>query len=78
MPEKIAASVLHNGTDYLLSVKDNQPKLVKAVEQAFPVSELVHFEGDAYVTDEKNRGRQETRHHVVKEFTEKFQDLSYE
>ena len=56
--KKIAASVLHKGADYLLSVKDNQPKLVKAFEQAFPVSELAHFEGDAYVTDEKNRGRQ--------------------
>jgi len=44
-----------------LSVKDNQPKLAKAFEQAFPASGLVHFEGDAYVTDEKNRDRQETR-----------------
>ena len=67
--KKIAASVLHKGADYLLSVKDNQPKLVKAFKQAFPVSELVHFEGDAYVTDEKNRGRQEMRHHIVREFT---------
>jgi len=75
--KKIAANVLHKSADYLLSVKDNQPKLVKAFEQAFPVSELVHFEGDAYVTDEKNRGRQETWHHIVKYFTEEFQDLSY-
>ena len=67
--KKIAASVLHKGADYLLSVKDNQPKLVKAFEQAFPVSELAHFEGNAYVTDEKNRGRQEMRHHIVREFT---------
>ena len=44
--KKIAASVLHKGADYLLSVKDNQPKLVKAFKQAFPVSELVYFEGD--------------------------------
>ena len=39
--KKIAASVLHKGANYLLSVKDNhrnQPKLVKAFEQAFPVS----------------------------------------
>jgi len=42
------------------------------------VSELVHFEGDAYVTDEKNCGRQETRYHIVKEFTAEFQELSYE
>ena len=49
--KKIAASVLHKGADYLLSVKDNQPKLVKAFEQAFPVNERVHFEGesDTYV-----------------------------
>ena len=32
--KKIAASVLYKGADYLLSVKDNQPKLVKAFEQA--------------------------------------------
>ena len=68
--KKIAGSVLHKGANYLLSVKDNQPKLVKAFEQAFPASELVHFEDDAYVTDEKDRGRQKTRHHIVKEFTE--------
>lgn len=52
--------MLHKGTDYLRSVKDNQPKLVKAFVQAFPVSELADFEGDMYVTDEKNRGCQET------------------
>ena len=52
------------------------PKLVKAFEQAFSVSELAHFEGDAYVTDEKNRGRQEARHHIVKEFTESFRSLA--
>jgi predicted transposase YbfD/YdcC len=33
--------------------KDNQPKLVKVFEQALPMSELINFEGDAYVTDEK-------------------------
>ena len=70
--------MLHKGADYLLSVKDNQSKLAKVFEQAFPVSELVHFEGDAYVTDEKNCGRQETRYHIVKESTEEFQELSYE
>ena len=51
--KKIAASVLRKGADYLLSVKDNQPKLVKAFEQAFPVSELVNFKGGACVTDKK-------------------------
>jgi predicted transposase YbfD/YdcC len=53
--------------------QNNQSKLVKAFEQAFPVSELAHFKGDAYVTNEKNRGRQETRHHIIENFTEQFQ-----
>jgi predicted transposase YbfD/YdcC len=30
------------------------------------------------VNDEKNRGRQETRYHIVKELTEEFQELNYE
>ena len=66
--KKIAASVLHKGTDYLLSVKDNQPKLVKAFEQAFPVNERVHFEGesDTYVTEEKNRVFRKTWCHILK------------
>lgn len=76
--KKIAAEVTRQGADYLLAVKDNQPKLVEAFEQAFPMSQLVNFEGDAYVTDEKSRGRQETRYHFVSEFTEAFQELSYE
>lgn len=73
--KKIAAEVLHQEADYLLAVKDNQPKLVEAFEQAFPMNTLVNFEGDAYVTDEKNRGRQETRYHIVSEVTEEFQTL---
>ena len=70
--KKIAANVLHKSADYLLSVKDNQPKLVKAFEQAVLVSELVHLEGDAYVTDEEDRGRQETHYHIAKEFTKEY------
>ncbi|WP_168016705.1 hypothetical protein [Halomonas salinarum] len=42
------------------------------------MAEVVNFEGDAYVTDEKNRGRQETRYHIVSDLTEDFQELSYE
>jgi hypothetical protein len=38
--KKIAASVLHEGADYPLSVKDNRPKLVKAFEQAFPAGKM--------------------------------------
>jgi len=75
--KKIAASVLHKGADYLLSVKDIQPKLVKAFKRAFPVSELVHFEGDIYVTGAKNRGRQETPCDILKYFTYYLQYLGH-
>ena len=37
---------------------------------------LVDFEGNAYVTDEKNRGSQEIRHHIAREFIQEFQDPS--
>jgi predicted transposase YbfD/YdcC len=76
--KKIATQVLQKGADYLLSVKGNQPALADAFEAAFPMAKVVNFEGDAYVTDEKNRGRQETRYHIVSEVTEEFQELSYE
>ncbi|WP_226916970.1 ISAs1 family transposase, partial [Halomonas sp. FME65] len=76
--KKIATQILQKGADYLLSVKDNQPALADAFEAAFPMAKVASFEGDAYVTDEKNRGRQETRYHIVSDVTEEFQELSYE
>ena len=76
--KKIATQVLQKGADYLLSVKDNQPALADAFEAAFPMAKVASLEGDAYVTDEKNRGRQEIRYHIVSEVTEEFQELSYE
>lgn len=42
------------------------------------MAKVVSFERDAYVTDEKSRGRQETRYHIVSEVAEEFQELSYE
>ncbi|WP_280551814.1 ISAs1 family transposase [Halomonas sp. 25-S5] len=76
--KKIATQVLQKGADYLLSVKDNQPALADAFEAAFPMAKIVNFEWDAYVTDEKKRGRQEPRYHIVSKVTEEFQELSYE
>ncbi|MCE9664052.1 ISAs1 family transposase [Halomonas sp. M5N1S17] len=76
--KKIATQVLQKGADYLLSVKDNQPALADAFEAAFPMAKVASFEGGAYVTDEKNRGRQETRYHIVSEITDEFQEISNE
>jgi len=60
----------------LLSVKENQPALADAFEAAFPMPKVVNFEGDAYVTDEKNRGRQETRYHIVSRLLKNFRRLA--
>ncbi len=76
--KKIATQILQQDADYLLSVKENQPALAGAFEAAFPMTKVVDFEGDAYVTNEKNRGRQETRYHIVSDFPPEFQELSYE
>ncbi|MBF8224040.1 ISAs1 family transposase [Halomonas sp. 328] len=62
--KKIATEVLQKGAD--------------AFEAAFPMAKVASFTGDSYVTDEKNRGRQETRYHIVSEITDEFQEISYE
>jgi len=77
--KNIASQVLQKGADYLLSVgEENQPALADAFEAAFLMATVVNFEGDAYVTDEKNRGQQETRYHIVSEVSEEFQKLIYD
>ncbi|MCK2183037.1 ISAs1 family transposase [Halomonas sp. YJPS3-2] len=76
--KKIATQVLQKGADYLLSVKESQPALAEEFEAAFPMAKVVNFDGDAYVPDEKNRRRQETRDHMVSEITEEFREISYE
>ena len=76
--KKIATQVLQKGADYLQSVKENQPALADVFEAAFPMTKVVNFEGDAYVTDEKSRGRQETRYHIVSEVTDEIKEFSYE
>lgn len=76
--KKIAQTVREKGADYLLSVKENQPRLAAAFEEAFPMNVIANYPGDSYVTVEKNRGREESRYHVVSDVTPEFQELSYE
>ncbi len=59
--KKIAQTVREKGADYLLSVKENQPRLAAAFEEAFPMNVIANYPGDSYVTVEKNRGREESR-----------------
>ncbi|WP_152527079.1 ISAs1 family transposase, partial [Halomonas sp. PBN3] len=75
---KIAHQVRQKGADYLLAVKENQPKLADAFEAAFPMKVIANYVGDSFTTVEKNRGREESRYHVVSGVTEEFQELSYE
>ncbi|TDX32174.1 putative transposase YbfD/YdcC [Modicisalibacter xianhensis] len=74
--KKIATQVVQQAADYLLSVKENQPALADAFEAAFPMAKVVSFEGDSYVTDEKSRGRQEPRYHLVSDFSRNFSTLA--
>lgn len=76
--KKIAQTIRETGADYLLAEKENQPKLAAAFEEAFPVSVIANYPGDSYVTVEKNRGREESRYHVVSDVSSEFQELSYE
>ncbi|QTF93970.1 ISAs1 family transposase, partial [Halomonas sp. BM-2019] len=76
--KKIAHTIRENGADYQLAVKENQPKLAAAFEEAFLMNVIANYLGDSYVTVEKNRGREESRYHVVSDVTSEFQELSYE
>ncbi len=59
--KKIAQKVLDKNADYLLAVKGNQGRLAQAFDIYFDMSMLQNHDGDSYSTQEKSRGRQETR-----------------
>ncbi|EPU1457787.1 ISAs1 family transposase [Escherichia coli] len=59
--KKIAQKVLNKNADYLLAVKGNQGRLEQAFDNYFDMSMLQKHDGDSYSTQEKSRGRQETR-----------------
>ncbi|PMN96656.1 transposase [Vibrio sp. 10N.222.55.C12] len=59
--KKIAQKILDKNADYLLAVKGNQGRLEQAFNNYFDMSMLQNHDGDSYSTQEKSRGRQETR-----------------
>ncbi|CAH8242582.1 hypothetical protein VAEKB19_7050012 [Vibrio aestuarianus] len=59
--KKIAQKILNKNADYLLAVKGNQGRLEQAFDNYFDMSMLQKHDGDSYSTQEKSRGRQETR-----------------
>jgi predicted transposase YbfD/YdcC len=64
----IARTIVTQGGDYLLSVKDNQPKLHEAIQEHFEIAEAEGFrnlEPDVSQTLDKGHGRLETRRCTV-------------
>lgn len=64
----IARTIVTQGGDYLLSVKDNQPKLHEAIQEYFGIAEAEGFrnlEPDVSETLDKGHGRLETRRCTV-------------
>ncbi len=66
--KEIAEKIVGKGGDYLLTVKDNQARLRKDIEECL----TQYMEGDeedkaytTYESKEKGHGREETRHYVV-------------
>ena len=64
----IARTIVDQGGDYLLSVKDNQPKLNEAIQEYFAIAEAESFRNldpDQSETVDKGHGRFETRRCTV-------------
>lgn len=68
--KKIAKQIIDGGGDFTLAVKDNHPKLAKALSDFF----VARFENEDFAEfgcrqvqtlDEKSRGRRESRHYTV-------------
>ena len=75
----IAAKIVDAEGDYLLAVRDNQPRLYKAVVKQFETlrdSAVPHAREHYATTTEMNRGRQETRACWVLPITDEFSEAA--
>lgn len=65
----IAAQIIAGGGDYVLAVKENQPKLHEALEDFFlerqEQEDFAAFSCRQHCTTIRSRGRDETRYHIV-------------
>ena len=68
---EIAAKIVTGGGDYVLQVKGNQPSLQEAIEESFArvddvdKTNTTKSKARRRTTQEKSRGRQETRHYTI-------------
>ncbi|HCG6981481.1 TPA: ISAs1 family transposase [Vibrio parahaemolyticus] len=76
--KKIAQKILEKNADYLLAVKGNQGRLEQAFNEYFHMGMLQNHDGDSYSTQEKSRGRQETRLALVNEDLSVLGDLEFD
>ena len=69
--KEIAARIVNGGGDYVLTVKDNQPSLLAAIQDCFQKASDNDFAGlshDDYKTEERGHGREEVRYyHIIAE-----------
>jgi predicted transposase YbfD/YdcC len=66
--KEIAAKIINRGGDYVLTVKDNQPTLLAAIQTCFDKAlerDFVDIEHSDYRTEERGHGRQETRYYHI-------------
>ena len=76
---KIAAQIIREGGDYVLAVKDNQPKLREALEAYFlqrhEHNDFQEHGCRQHTTTTRSRGREETRYHMVAPLPESLRHL---
>jgi predicted transposase YbfD/YdcC len=67
--KEIARQIIHGGGDYVLAVKDNQPKLLEGMHEFFTERHLQDDFADhscrQHTTTERSRGRNEERSFVI-------------
>ena len=73
--KEIAGKIIDAGGDYVLAVKDNQPKLREAIEEVFSdrgQADLVKMPHRQHQTSESGHGRKDERHYVLAKLPEDF------
>jgi predicted transposase YbfD/YdcC len=79
--KEIAKDIVQDGGDYILAVKENQPKLHAALESFFDDAVENDFETGGcrvHETQEKSRGREETRQFVTAPLPEEMTEFKKE
>ena len=76
---EIAKAILHEGADYCLAVKDNQPTLAQGIEAVVvehTTDDFARLDARRHVTEEEGHGRKERREYVIFRAPEDLPDRS--